>query len=193
MKFGEKLLELRKKHGLSQEELGNRLNVTRQTISNWELGVTSPTAEQLKLLSKELQVSIDELLDNEIKNIVVEKISNTEKLTSSILKIIKFIVLFIVLGYIVLIIFSILFKNINNNQGRMIDEYIDCTLYDEHHSFGIKYRELTGQPIELGGDTYFSDILDLNKYNDAHQIFNVINDYVKRNNGTCEIKESSTN
>lgn len=193
MKFGEKLLELRKKHGLSQEELGNRLNVTRQTISNWELGVTSPTAEQLKLLSKELQVSIDELLDNEIKNIVVEKISNTEKLTSSILKIIKFIVLLIVLGYIVLIIFSILFKNINNNQGRMIDEYIDCTLYDEHHSFGIKYRELTGQPIELGGDTYFSDILDLNKYNDAHQIFNVINDYVKRNNGTCEIKESSTN
>ena len=35
MKLGKKILELRKKEGLSQEELGERINVTRQTISNW--------------------------------------------------------------------------------------------------------------------------------------------------------------
>lgn len=40
MEFSEKLMELRKQKGWSQEELGNRLNVTRQTVSKWELGVS---------------------------------------------------------------------------------------------------------------------------------------------------------
>ena len=38
MKIGEKLIELRKNNGLSQEQLAEKLNVTRQTISKWELG-----------------------------------------------------------------------------------------------------------------------------------------------------------
>ena len=40
MKFNEKLLEIRKKQGLSQEELGMELQVSRQTISKWESGVS---------------------------------------------------------------------------------------------------------------------------------------------------------
>ena len=47
----------------SYEEEGN---VTRQTIFNWELDETAPNPEQLKLLSKALQVSIDILVDNDI-------------------------------------------------------------------------------------------------------------------------------
>ena len=39
MKFNEKLIKLRKAAGLSQEELGNRLDVARQTVSKWELGL----------------------------------------------------------------------------------------------------------------------------------------------------------
>lgn len=50
-----------------------KVNVTRQTISNWELNETTPNPEQLKLLSKALNVSIDELLDNDVKNVVIEK------------------------------------------------------------------------------------------------------------------------
>ena len=46
MKFGDNLLKARKKKGLSQEELGEKIGVTRQTISNWELGETSPNPEQ---------------------------------------------------------------------------------------------------------------------------------------------------
>ena len=85
MKLGEKILELRKKNGFSQEQLGEKINVTRQTISNWELGETSPNPEQLKLLSKVLNVSIDELLDNDIQSVLVEKVSNTEKLAGLVL------------------------------------------------------------------------------------------------------------
>ena len=52
MKFNEKLIELRKKEGLSQEELGYKLNVTRQTVSKWELGQTTPEMDKLVEMSK---------------------------------------------------------------------------------------------------------------------------------------------
>ena len=64
MKLGENIFKLRKDLKLSQEQLAEKVDVTRQTISNWELGETSPNPEQLKLLSKTLKVSIDELLNN---------------------------------------------------------------------------------------------------------------------------------
>ena len=47
MKFNEKLIKLRKEMGLSQEELGNKLNVARQTVSKWELGETTPEMDKL--------------------------------------------------------------------------------------------------------------------------------------------------
>ena len=97
MTLGEKIFELRKKCGLSQEQLGEKINVTRQTISNWELGETSPNPEQLKLISKELNVSIDELLDNDIQSVLVEKVSNTEKLAGLVLKVLKWLgIIFII-------------------------------------------------------------------------------------------------
>ena len=108
MSLGEKILDLRKKNGLSQEQLGEMIDVTRQTISNWELSETSPNPEQLKLLSKSLKVSIDDLLDNDIQNIVVEKVSNTEKLAEMAIKTIKFLgVLFVILLVVDLISFII--------------------------------------------------------------------------------------
>lgn len=114
MKLGENILRLRKKQGLSQEQLGEKIDVTRQTISNWELGETSPNPEQLKLLSKVLMVSVDELLDNEIKSILEEKVSNTERLAGIIIKILKivgvFITILFIIDFIVLIFFCCFWK-----------------------------------------------------------------------------------
>ena len=107
MKLGENILKLRKQQGLSQEQLSEKINVTRQTISNWELGETSPNPEQLKLLSKVLKVSIDTLLDNEIKEELMKKVSNTEQLASLIIKILKVLgIIFIV--YIIIIIIGLI-------------------------------------------------------------------------------------
>lgn len=64
MEFHEKLMELRKEKGWSQEELGNRLNVTRQTISKWELAQTTPEMDKLLELSRLFEISLDELLNN---------------------------------------------------------------------------------------------------------------------------------
>ncbi len=81
--LGGNILKLRKMQGLSQEQLAEQVEVTRQTISNWELGETTPNPNQLKLLSKALRVSIDELLDNEMKEVLMRKISETEKKVSN--------------------------------------------------------------------------------------------------------------
>lgn len=51
MKFNEKLLSLRKAKGLSQEELGMELQVSRQTISKWEAGQSYPDFQRLVILS----------------------------------------------------------------------------------------------------------------------------------------------
>ena len=101
MKLGENIFKLRKEYNLSQEQLAEKINVTRQTISNWELGETAPNPEQLKLLSKELNISIDELLNNDIKQVLVEKVSNTEKLAKIIIKILKILGIIFVLGFVV--------------------------------------------------------------------------------------------
>lgn len=67
MELGKNIYTLRKEKGLSQEKLAEKINVSRQTISNWELGETMPNPEQLILLSNELNKSIDELVGNEIR------------------------------------------------------------------------------------------------------------------------------
>lgn len=56
------LLELRTKNGMSQDELAERIFVTRQAVSRWEKGETVPNTETLKLLSKLYKVSINTLL-----------------------------------------------------------------------------------------------------------------------------------
>ncbi len=107
MNLGDKILQLRKKNGLSQEQLGEKVNVTRQTISNWELGETTPNPEQLKKMSKAFNVSIDEILDNDSKEFLMNKISNTEKLAGIIIKILK--VIGIVIGvYIIFMIIAVI-------------------------------------------------------------------------------------
>lgn len=56
------ILELRTKNGLSQDELAEKMYVTRQAVSRWENGETVPNPETLKLLSKLFDVSINTLL-----------------------------------------------------------------------------------------------------------------------------------
>ncbi len=56
------IYELRTKHGLSQEELAEKVLVTRQAVSRWETGETVPNTETLKLLSNVFEVSINTLL-----------------------------------------------------------------------------------------------------------------------------------
>lgn len=74
MGFSENLIGLRKKQGLSQEALGNKLNVTRQTVSKWELAETTPEMSKLVEMSEIFDISVDELIGKAPINSSNEKI-----------------------------------------------------------------------------------------------------------------------
>ena len=65
MTFSESLISLRNQRGLSQEQLGAEIGVTRQTVSKWELGGTTPEMDKLIQLSEFFDISIDELVGRE--------------------------------------------------------------------------------------------------------------------------------
>ena len=67
MKLSEKLYSLRKKNGLSQEQLAERLNVSRQAISKWESGISVPESEKLVVISSYFNVSVDYLVKDEME------------------------------------------------------------------------------------------------------------------------------
>ena len=82
MNFNEKLISLRKTKGLSQEELGAELNVTRQTISKWESCQSYPDFQRLVLLSDFFGLTLDELVKDIDVQEVREKNLNSERLKS---------------------------------------------------------------------------------------------------------------
>lgn len=62
MNFAEHLMTLRKQRGWSQEELGSQIGVTRQTVSKWEMGQSTPELEKLVELTRLFGMSIDQLV-----------------------------------------------------------------------------------------------------------------------------------
>ena len=83
MEFHNKLYNLRKQKGLSQEELANRLNVSRQTISKWEVGDSTPEMEKLIAISDMFGISLDELVMDKAP-IQMDETSSKSELTSGL-------------------------------------------------------------------------------------------------------------
>ena len=75
MKFGKQIKKLRQEAQLSQEELAERIYVSRQTISNWENDKSYPDVNSLVLLSETFQISLDKLIkgDIEVMKDVIQK------------------------------------------------------------------------------------------------------------------------
>lgn len=82
MNFNEKLIELRKSKGLSQEELGNKINVSRQTISKWELAQAYPDFQKLVLISDFFGISLDSLVKDIDLSDIREKNLSGEQLSA---------------------------------------------------------------------------------------------------------------
>lgn len=179
--LGEKIYNLRKQKGFSQEELGNKINVSRQTISNWELNETTPNIEQLKLLSKVFNVSIDDLLDNDVKSVLIERVSNTEKLAGIIIKILKIMGIVLIAFVLIDVIASVFFTTSKKIES---SAQVVCTLEEE------KYE------IEISSKKYFNcdncsldmkhELEKLVDFNHIDKSINIIEDYFISNNGYCE-------
>lgn len=188
MNLGEKILNLRKEAKLSQEQLAEKLGVTRQTISNWELNETSPDINQAKDLSKVFNISLDELTNNDIKSILESRVSNTEKLAGLILKILKVIgVLFLVLliiDFISIIVVATL-RQKGTVELESTEVEMTCRLDEQAYL------------ITIGSDGYFNcsncsaeiqhelknEYVD---YSDLEGTVSKIENYFITQNGTCD-------
>lgn len=78
--LNENMKALRKNKGLTQEELANRLNVVRQTVSKWEKGLSVPDAEMLQKIADVLESDVSQLLgapiqQNENTDVIAEQLS----------------------------------------------------------------------------------------------------------------------
>ena len=172
--IGKKIYEYRKKEQISQEELAERVGVTRQTISNWELNETIPDIEQAKKVSQILGISLDELTGNKTEYIVLKKITKNEHSTKSLLKITG-----ITLGisiFFLLIIIGVMIAILNYFKATPVGEQLifECKINDE-----ITYYEINSD---------MDNNIDITKYQDASKLQAYIYNYVESKNGTCNIE-----
>lgn len=109
MKFEEKLMNLRKQNGLSQEDLAEKLDVTRQTVSKWELGQSKPDMEKLIEIGKIFNVPLESLTDD---NASLNSVNGGTTNPNNGLKIAIIIaVCFILIAFIIRLIFVSIMYN----------------------------------------------------------------------------------
>lgn len=176
MEIGVKLKQARLKKELTQENVANILNVSRSTISSWEVGRSYPDLESLVSLSDLYNISLDSLLraDSEM----VKKLSLDSKITNNIIKVLKYIT---IISFFVFI-FSILYINIANNTYDRLSNQIS----DEMKSLSLKYNmiELNTYKKEL------DSIFNKNKFNEINSIEIYVADM---ENGNKDLETSKDN
>ena len=151
MELGKQGYELRKKANLSQEQLAEKVGVSRQTISKWELGETAPDIKQAQVLSQVFSVSLDELTGNDTKEVIYKKVSNTEKLAGLIIKVIKIWGIIILTCLIVAVVGIVLFGFVRGEGSVEFENNVEK----------VTFTEVVGEEtyvITIGSDGYFEGI-----------------------------------
>lgn len=182
MKFGDKLSQLRRKNGLSQEELGEKLNVTRQTISKWELGQSKPDTDKLMEISKLLNVDFNQLIDDE--STIEDNISNTNINPDEVRPRKWLLVLLIIIAILIVIILANKFvttrkEKAENNKGSIFG--IFDNVFEEIGDYGKDVFNNTfefriGTQSEDSVSWLLDDIITNNKTNSDHIISVVFED-----------------
>lgn len=187
MQIGNKILELRKQNNLSQEQLAEKMKVARQTISKWELGETSPDLEQSRQLSQIFNVSLDDLTNNDIKNILVNKANKSEKVMKTIINILKIILLAIII-VIVILLFDIFCKEYFNVKPVSAGQSIECIIDGNKYIYEATYK--FDEPNKIF--SFNTDDRELNVDYKNYDNINFLMEDIKRDvtnrGGTCGIE-----
>lgn len=141
--LSDNIKNLRKNKGFSQEELANKLNVVRQTVSKWEKGYSVPDAEMLKKIAEILETDVSQLLGSSIEetsntDLVAEQLSRiNEQLviknrrTRRIWKTIGVVILVVIIVQMILAVLgAVAFDNLKFNSDLQVEEYSE-ELIDE--------------------------------------------------------------
>ena len=174
----ENISRLRKEKKLSQEKLAEMLDVSRQTVANWEANITSLDINQAKKLSKIFNVSLDELGGVDIRKNVLVKLKETEKLTNMI-----WILLIIILSFQVLMLaISYLYDNKDNN---LQTKSIYCKQNGATFLIEYTYNREDLKLVKVGALKKYVTELNLSDYVYAYDLTSGVIDYVEANNGMC--------
>ena len=174
MKFDEKLMSLRKAKGWSQEELANKIGVSRQTISKWESSQTIPDMNKLMELSKIFEISVDELINEENKDENENKVNIFTKINlkpTNILLIIACILIFI--GLIIIIL---LYKHRNSN--KLYVEDIIMITYSFTITENVYVTEIYSfdENEQCVGSNFYVSVINDSDYD------NIVKDIINREN-----------
>lgn len=144
--FGDRLYEARRKSGLSQEAFSDKLGVSRQMISKWELGTATPRTSRMKKICETLQISCDELvtgkkldLDNKSKVANSRPVAHKSSIFEMLLKGVAVIILFLIVFYLGYSCYKlVVLTNINNKVSKYenLNNYY-CKI-DNYGDNGIK-------------------------------------------------------
>lgn len=186
--LGEKIISERKKCKLSQEDLAEKLGITRQTISNWELNETSPDLKQASKLCDIFNISLDELTGKE--NAILTKLDKTESNSKLIIKLVKTVgitlgtLIFILLCIVSIYIYS---TNYYTAEPTATGEGRFCYYNGKISDYTVIKNNSDGSLSYDIGDINIMNDLDLYnvKKGEPKEILEKIVKYIKDNGGTC--------
>jgi len=160
MRFNEKLITLRKEKGLSQEELGEKLNVARQTVSKWELAETTPEMDKLIKISELFEISLDNLMkDTEIESNASNS-RNTQKLAGIIILILKIIGVLIIISIIMAILSVIIFSLRTNTREHKLNGDVQSVETQDAKISQMK-KVVSDQVKEIVPNMSYDDVVNL--------------------------------
>lgn len=186
--LGEKIISERKKCKLSQEDLAEKLGITRQTISNWELNETSPDLKQASKLCDIFNISLDELTGKE--NAILTKLDKTESNSKLIIKLVKTVgitlgtLIFILLCIVSIYIYS---TNYYTAEPTATGEGRFCYYNGKISDYTVMKNNSDGSLSYDVGDINIINDLDLYniKTGDPKEVLEKIVKYIKDNGGIC--------
>lgn len=144
-KIGNKIYELRKQRGLSQEELAYKLGVARQTISKWELGDATPDFKNLMAICEYFGIELEYILSNdendnsaitkvdsqqETEVLPKQKLTNKKRIFLIILLSCSAFISFVLLCSIVILSVNVYLKQVNKNVENVTIIIAGMTAYD---------------------------------------------------------------
>lgn len=150
--LGEKIKQIRKDNKMSQDDIAEVLNVTRQTISNWENGKNYPDIETLIKISDKFNISLDILLKNNMNMVkeIDKNVKDTKKY-KTILKVIMSILIFLI---VIFIIYNFMYFNSKDRLENKFNETIEkysfsinrdgyySMIYSDNISFGVPNQKM---------------------------------------------------
>ena len=204
MKFGDKLTILRKRNGLSQEDLGEKLNVTRQTVSKWELGQTKPDTDKLMEISKLLNIDFNVLIDDSLSlDSVDNNISSNSNTYSNVViddevrprKWLLVVLIIVAIGLVIFLLDGYV-SNKKSDEEKFLDffggfnDLFDVTDFDKS-SFNTTFEFKSGTRMGASVLSLLDDVITNNKTNKKHIITVIFGDL--NSSDPTEIKNSKKN